>query len=670
MEREPPSERSPDTYVRSLVALWVAVALALLGTTVANASPVAARPPVRVTLYAFFATWCIPCRAELPHLERLHRTYGDQGLRVVLVSEDAPSTAAAVPTFLARAGVTAEWMLDADSELLVRYDPTGNVPFAALVDENGAVRHAHAGYEPGDERALEAAVQAALAAPNEDDAAAGPPIAVSGMLQTLGVWRRSRFDPVDDGTLWAGVARLEVEGTYGRRTEAGCAPGTWCFGLRLRLDGALIADEVGPDAEDGRLERATLELQRGGVRLRLGDSYVQFGHGVSLSLRRVDTLGLDTSLQGGRVDWTIAPLRVTAIGGVLNPQNLDPIELEVVGDTSQLPVASGASDRLGGVEFAFSLGEFGEIAPYIVVATAPKASNDGRDVQWALAGGSATLDFEGVHIAFDGAAGRRTGLKPRAETPWAVYGAVSFDLGPTTTLVEAKAYRRWSLGRVESASLYHEPPTLERADQEVPENRDVLGGRLRFEWRVTPRVAAYASGLVYRFASDGSDPLDGGLAIHGYGGVGVRPSDRVDFELAGGYRRETDRDGDEKRSLWHLDADLQWAITPHVALTAKLNHRSETKALFSGPHEFEEGLAVVGVAIPGLLAVSALYGWSTEAAVLPTHYPGAEIRFVLPRGGELRLFGGRLVGGRVCVSGSCREVPPFEGARLDAVLRW
>lgn len=107
-------------------------------------------------------------------------------------------------------------------------------------------------------------------------------------------------------------------------------------------------------------------------------------------------------------------------------------------------------------------------------------------------------------------------------------------------------------------------------------------------------------------------------------------------------------------------------------MTLKWNHKSEDKVLALGTDAFIKGLVVLGAAIPGRGAVSLLYGYSTEAGTdaVPTHYPGAELRWLLPRGGDLRVFYGRLTGGRVCVSGSCRDVPPFQGARLDLVVRF
>ena len=62
------------------------------------------------------------------------------------------------------------------------------------------------------------------------------------------------------------------------------------------------------------------------MRLRVGDSYAAFGHGVTLSLRMVDPLGVDTALRGGRLDMKIGGADATLLGGLVNTQNIDPIE--------------------------------------------------------------------------------------------------------------------------------------------------------------------------------------------------------------------------------------------------------------------------------------------------------------------------------------------------------
>lgn len=60
-----------------------------------------AREKGLVVLVNFWATWCVPCREEFPDLSRLSKAHGGQGLRVLGISTDFASQAAAVEKFLA-----------------------------------------------------------------------------------------------------------------------------------------------------------------------------------------------------------------------------------------------------------------------------------------------------------------------------------------------------------------------------------------------------------------------------------------------------------------------------------------------------------------------------------------------------------------------------------------
>ncbi|GAB4520231.1 MAG: hypothetical protein Tsb0020_38860 [Haliangiales bacterium] len=671
--------------------------------------------PAQVTLYAFFATWCVPCRAELPHLERLYRSYRERGLRVVLVSQDAPSTLQNVPAFLARFEVTAPWVADTESALLSRYNPAASLPYTVLVDARDVVLYAHAGYEPGDERRLEAEVVSALALSAGDAAAAaaddGPagdrggdgdghgdgddaaselsddvspgasgdisdhasvgarrPVAARRFelsSQGFALVRERRFDPdpARDGRLQAAVGRLELRTFSGRDSAS------------VRIDAASIRDRSAtakaPLDRRVSLERVQLEAGLGRARFHLGDDYVAFGHGVSLSLRRIDPLGVDTSLRAGRIDWLGQRVRVTALAGFTNPQDLDPIQLRLRDD---------ASDFIGGAALTFLMGarspEAGAggdypvaLGPYALHVSAPAAAADGGDVQWNIAGGAATYAGSGIRVAVDGAVARRVGLNLAPETGYALYGSLQRRLGPVTLLLDGKLYRHWQIGRLEQNLLYHEPPTLEREDQEVPGNEDAVGARVRGEWLLSPGLTAYANLLGYRYTLNDQSPLtDAALATHGYVGVAGQLGRAHSAGLALGYRREQDAAGNAKLTMWHVDVDGTWALGRGLALTAKWNHREETEVAFAA-RDLRRGLAVFGVSLSGWGALSALYGYSTEVNTTPTHYPGAELSLHLPRGSTVRLFAGSLVGGRVCVSGTCRDVPPFRGARLDLILR-
>jgi thiol-disulfide isomerase/thioredoxin len=65
----------------------------------------------KVVLVNFWATWCVPCRTEMPTLEELYQYYKERGLEVVAVNLDALSTAG-VEAFVKEVAVTFRIVLD------------------------------------------------------------------------------------------------------------------------------------------------------------------------------------------------------------------------------------------------------------------------------------------------------------------------------------------------------------------------------------------------------------------------------------------------------------------------------------------------------------------------------------------------------------------------------
>jgi peroxiredoxin len=115
-----------------------------------------------VMLLNFWATWCEPCRVEMPHLDRVQQTYRDQGLRVICISMDGPETVARVRPHMGRYNFDVTVLLDEESEVTQLYNPRRAAPFNALIDREGNIVWSHEGYAPGDEQELEAQIRAAL----------------------------------------------------------------------------------------------------------------------------------------------------------------------------------------------------------------------------------------------------------------------------------------------------------------------------------------------------------------------------------------------------------------------------------------------------------------------------------------------------------------------------
>jgi thiol-disulfide isomerase/thioredoxin len=87
-----------------------------------------------------WASWCPPCRAEMPGLQRIATEYADQG--VSFVGIDTRDTDAAARAFLENVGVTYPNLIDPDGELLLPFRdtlPPQAIPSTLIVDADGKV---------------------------------------------------------------------------------------------------------------------------------------------------------------------------------------------------------------------------------------------------------------------------------------------------------------------------------------------------------------------------------------------------------------------------------------------------------------------------------------------------------------------------------------------------
>ena len=88
----------------------------------------------KVVFLNFWATWCIPCREEMPQMEKLYREFKDQGLEVVAVNfrEDKPT----VKKFVEKLGLTFRILLDPDGGVSNEYGAWA-LPLSYFVDRKG-----------------------------------------------------------------------------------------------------------------------------------------------------------------------------------------------------------------------------------------------------------------------------------------------------------------------------------------------------------------------------------------------------------------------------------------------------------------------------------------------------------------------------------------------------
>jgi peroxiredoxin len=116
-------------------------------------------------LLDFWSTFCEPCLAEMPHLRKIYDEQKDKGFVVIAISMDGPETVADVPMFAKRNGMTFPVVLDEDSHVVSIYNPKKTAPLSVLIDRKGNIFRVREGYNPGDEKLVEADVGTVLASP-------------------------------------------------------------------------------------------------------------------------------------------------------------------------------------------------------------------------------------------------------------------------------------------------------------------------------------------------------------------------------------------------------------------------------------------------------------------------------------------------------------------------
>jgi thiol-disulfide isomerase/thioredoxin len=154
--------RVPALLLVAVLAAGLAAAPPLSAASVTAGAPAAAfqlpaavGDPVsladfkgQVVLINFWASWCGPCRQEMPILEQLYKKYKPAGFTLLGVNVEPKSGDALA--FLKATPVSFPILFDTQSKVSTLYEVSG-MPSTVIVDRKGNVRYVHHGYKPGDE---------------------------------------------------------------------------------------------------------------------------------------------------------------------------------------------------------------------------------------------------------------------------------------------------------------------------------------------------------------------------------------------------------------------------------------------------------------------------------------------------------------------------------------
>lgn len=113
----------------------------------------------QVVMVNFWATWCGPCRQEMPHLEALYQRYSDLGFTLLGINVEEDSSGA--DEYLADTPVSFPILFDPGNRVSELYDVVA-MPSTVLIDRSGNMRFIHHGYKPGYEGEYQSQIRALL----------------------------------------------------------------------------------------------------------------------------------------------------------------------------------------------------------------------------------------------------------------------------------------------------------------------------------------------------------------------------------------------------------------------------------------------------------------------------------------------------------------------------
>jgi thiol-disulfide isomerase/thioredoxin len=151
---EPPEPTSPNVAVKTPAPPLQAVSLEGAPTTLAALRG-------QVVLVNLWATWCEPCRQELPVLAALHEQDAARGLSIVGINVDRKRTRAEIADYVTRRKLPFAVWLDPDDRAALAFGAS-TFPFNVLIDREGRVTWSRAGAIRAEDPELRAALEAAL----------------------------------------------------------------------------------------------------------------------------------------------------------------------------------------------------------------------------------------------------------------------------------------------------------------------------------------------------------------------------------------------------------------------------------------------------------------------------------------------------------------------------
>ncbi len=437
--------------------------------------------------------------------------------------------------------------------------------------------------------------------------------------------------------------------------------------------------------------------------VQIGDAHAVLGRGIAISMRKIDQLGIDTTVRGGYAQYDGGDFYFKALGGLGNPQNLDPLTLQIHQDPIDVFAGGEAGFRVGPNE-DLEVGFHAVNAWFQQLELSP-TQTDGLVGGWHAAMPSLLGGTVALYAEVDAMRREDTNPEGEQERRWgrAVYGSAQVTRGNTSVLAQWKDYKDYILepiGNLDQYRVYSAAPSLDFDTERyrgIPNSR---GGQLEITYTFNPSPWAMRfTGVGYGHTEDPHvDPWSGIFAGHGLLTLSKLNDSTTDQELgytldlSGGYRREvymsdtsfvSANAGELDWEVGHAIIDLNIGYGAHsfdFRAEPRFERRRRPFPITVDPNcqgincnatynQYVRGGVYLTWSFAGRLHLSFNLQWNSERPNQGPFFPSGEVKWEFIRGTHVRLRVGANPGGLLCSGGVCRDVPPFEGGQFELVVR-
>ncbi len=601
---------------------------------------------------SFWATWCIPCLKEMPHLDALASKYAGKVSLIAVSVDDSKSMAKVGPLIRAKG-----WQ-----NLIIAQDAAGTVqqtlqvlspPYVVLYDGRGSEVFRHEGYKSGDEVELEHHIEA-LFAPPADAGAAGTAVAATA----------------PGGLSWqdAVTATDQFEYSYSRETKAEIVENWLDVAYQFGdFRTGVMLNHQGPSEEGNRrneIMHRYVEYRSGLFDLRVGQFYGMFGRGLVWNSYEDRFIRVDTSLDGIYGRGALGPVAVAMFSGTTGttPSFNDPdgaivASVDVRGADVEIKPLPGLVVGGSGLTYVPLLLPVSDEIEREFVGTGRLGYNN---------------DYTALYLEY----GRKTGYEYDPSTldkdpGLGFYGNLGLYAGRFSLSLERSDYDKFRvIERSDGKQPLNRPPAL------VREHIYTLLGRKPHNlnqndekgWQLEVNADLGQGWLALLNGSQIEDHNREMLYEEAYGHL--EQEHLGDFRFRGGFGYQ-DSEGAIRQTFV---SDATWHASETMAWTAQFEHQHVRLGVLG---EYDQEWMKLELELPprwtfdAILETNNKYEPQFDAGeIVGDAFPSGQVTYSLTGGGYLSLWAGKRQAGQVCSGGVCKFEPAFEGVELSGVFRY